>query len=175
MTSLTESSGPADDIQSGKLETDSLFAKAVDSLVPEAQAIPTTIVDSQVCVTQKTETRGNFEAWIVYTSCGSFTVYYSASNVEVGVPTDMNIEYLCNGVVDAGDILNKMGLIKDAQAGDPLQVTIETFTGPKGGAKGEFDNDAGPGTIPFNLALGSCKLFEPVCPSIKCEVTLPTS
>ena len=173
MTSLTESSGPAGDIQNAKLETDSLFAKAVDSLVPEAQANGTTIDDSQVCVTQTSATRGNFEAWVVYTDCVTYTVYYSANNVEVGVPTAMNIEYLCNvQVIDAGDILNKMGLIKDAQASlppPPLLVTIETFTGPKGGSKGEFESSTGTGNIPFDLALGLCKSFPKVC-SNKCEI-----
>lgn len=167
-TSLTESSGPAGDIQSGKLETDSLFAKAVDSLVHEAQAFAT-IGDSQVCVTQTSATRGNFEAWVVYTDCGTETVYYTANNVELGVPTDMNIEHLCNALADAGDILNQMGLIKDSLASLPpmFKVTIETFTGPKGGASGEFDSSTGSGKISFDLALGSCKPFEPQCPKIK--------
>jgi hypothetical protein len=166
MTSLTESSGPAGDIQNAKLETDSLFAKAIDSLVPEAQAIGATILDSQVCVTQTDTNTGKFEAWVVYQECGIYTVYYSASNVKAGVPTEMNIKYLCNEqATDVGDILNKIGLIKDAQAGTESQVTIETFSGSKGGAKGEFDDNESTGIIPFDLALGSCKPFVPQCPN----------
>ena len=164
MTSLTESSGPAD-IQFGGLATGSLFANAADSLVPEAQASVPPIGVTQVCVTQTSATRGNFQAWVVYNDCGTYTVYYTANNVELNVPTVMNTTNLCD-VADAGDLFNQMGLIKDAQA-LPSQylVTIETFTGPKGGAKGEFDSSTGSGKIPFDLALGRCKLFEPQCPT----------
>lgn len=167
-TSLTQSSGPAGDIQTGRLETDSLFANAVNSLVPAAQASIPPIGASQVCVTQTSATRGNFEAWVVYTHCGIFTVYYSANDVELSVPTTMNIEHLCNGDADAGDLLKKMGLIKDAQALADYKVTIETFTGPNGGAKGEFESSGiYGGIIPFDLASGSCQSFIPQCPEIQ--------
>jgi hypothetical protein len=72
-------------------------------------------------------------------------------------------------LIDASNVLNKLGLVNDAMAGGtgPL-VTIETFTGSQGGAVGQFKDALSLATIPFNLNIGDCSEFSINCTKKAC-------
>lgn len=165
-TSLMSSSGEGQVTRAAiDSESDSLLARTISNLIPEARAGAGVSGGIFICVRHVSDTHADFEAMVVYGEVCDFSYRYFASNVPVGNETDMEGENLCDVMVDNGSVLDKLGLIKEANAWigtGGAKLTIETLNGPLGGAKGSFvdiDNNL----FTFDLPREECPGFIPVC------------
>jgi hypothetical protein len=136
-TSLMSSSGEGQVTRAAiDSESDSLLARTISNLIPEARAGAGVSGGIFICVRHLSDTQADFEAMVVYGNDCDFSYRYFASNVPVGNETDMEGENLC--------------------------MTIETLNGPLGGAKGSF-TDIDKNLFTFNLPRAECPGFIPVC------------
>jgi len=93
------------------LESDSIFAQATDTLVPQAQAL-IALENPYVCVTPNAAKDG---ATVKLYVDEPTTVLYEFTDVPLGgSKCDYTFTDFCD--VDAGNLLQDLGLIKDAQA-----------------------------------------------------------
>ena len=163
-TTPTPITGPfagASDNSSGMLDSDSLFAKAADSLIPEAQAggeircnfIPNWYVCVELSDDLKTA------KVTIYSDFGSNTILDSTSytwpsvTVGGGESTDATFNDNVNNCEELNgvNLLDKMGLIKNSHADDVYRCTVVSVNGT---ARGLFDVGVGQGT--FDVGPGTC-------------------
>ena len=137
------------------LESDSLFSQVTDSLVPQAQAGGLPIIDYQnpyVCV--EPNLAGDMATVKLYIDRGDGpqTRLYTFVNVPVKGSKDADSETrLCNDA-DVGDLLNDLGLLKDAHAAQAVTCFLDSVSGV-GAGRCEFQG--GP-TVNFSVSEGSC-------------------
>ena len=127
------------------LESDSIFAQAADTLVPEAQAI--TIVP-YVCV----EPNAAFDKATVKLYNGVPTVLFTFTNVTVGGSSSSYTPSSQCVSTDAGDLFENLGLIKDAHAAPSITCYLDSVTGT---GAGRLVYGGGP-TIDFSVGSGAC-------------------
>lgn len=169
-TSVLGSSGPATLVRvtQNQLDDGSLLANVKDTLLP--QAIADVLVSTsipQVCV-EPVRIGGeqpdvvNVKAMSVRDEKCLISEMLMAGNVPVNpeAQTPMTNSPLC-GFGDAGEWLEQLGLINEAQASAPLTVSVHTLNGPNGGAFG-YINYMGL-LFKFDLARGECPGFTPQC------------
>jgi hypothetical protein len=152
-----------------ELDDGSLLASVKDTLMPQANAGDLMFSRSipQVCV-EPVRIGGdqpdvvNVKAMAVRDEKCLVSEMLMASNVPVNpdVLTPMINSPLCN-FGDAGEWLEQLGLINEAQASYETNVSVHTLDGPNGGAFG-YINYMGL-LFKFNLARGECPGFTPQC------------
>lgn len=137
--------------QVAKLDnSDSMFARLIDTLVPNAQANGT-VVTVSYCVTPTGTDTANFTAF--HSFDGYPFASFSATDVKVGEETSMTGVIVCNA--DAGDWLDSIGLIKDAAASAPqASVLLTSITLPV--ATGYFNIVGEAVQQGFNASPGPC-------------------
>lgn len=178
-TSLLSSSGTGTVI-SGNVQRESgtgdLLADLVGSLVKDAEAlVQIGVVHGipQVCVEHVREGDGtpdvgNFSAMVsyLYGQCRLISYFLSARNVPANpaVDTPLMVSPMCDPA-DNGDLLERLGLVREALAGDGhagASVNLHTLTGPNGGAFG-YLNDGMGNIIQFDLGRANCPGFTAQC------------
>lgn len=122
------SMGPFSGTMMASLDSDSLLARAVDSLVPNAHADNPDYYDFSWCITPDPGgTKATVDILVLHFD-GSDDVceaeLCSAENVPVGVKTNLTCNPACSTDVDAGKWLDNLGLVKEAKASDPASVTL---------------------------------------------------
>jgi len=112
------------------IETDSMFARVLDTLVPQSHAVDLSVFDISWCVTPDSSTAADVYFLLVEQN-QLFAELWSASGVAVGsTPTALEYSWACSNFTDghlssAGEWLNNLGLIRDAKASDPtVEITL---------------------------------------------------
>jgi len=130
------------------LEPESIFAKAADSLIPQADASVYPTIEPYACV----EPNADLDKATVKLFVRA--IQYTFNDVPVGGSNcDPTQTILC--VVDAGELLRDFGLIKDAHAVGPPETIccfVDTVTGVGAGrVEFEFHDN-----VHFNVGPNSC-------------------
>ncbi|MDB4522266.1 hypothetical protein N9100_02525 [Gammaproteobacteria bacterium] len=143
------------------LESDSLFSQINDTLVPQAQAGAIEIIDYQnpyVCVEPNFAGDNATVKLYIDRGEGLQTRLYTFNNVPLDGSKDADSETKLCDAADVGDLLNDLGLLKDAHAAQTVRCFLDSVSGV-GAGRCEFDS--GP-TIDFSVGEGSCN------PTINC-------
>jgi hypothetical protein len=129
------------------LESDTLFSKAADTLVPQAQAI---IIIPYVCV----EPNAAMDKATVKLYDDFPTNLFTFTDVPVGGQSNaFSVTFPCD-TADAGDLLENLGLIKDAHAGVPNVTCFLDSVSGVGAGRLVYD---GGRTIDFSVGPGACE------------------
>lgn len=134
------------------LVPDSLFAKALDTLIPQSHAASALVFDVTWCITPVSATTADVSFLMVEQNI-QFADLWSASGVQVGVTTPLTYSNGCATFANAGNWLNRMGLINDAQASLAVQVTLN---GLNPGDTFRFENFNYAKDFTEQLANGAC-------------------
>lgn len=119
----TTSNGPFSGTLQASLEPDNIFAQAINSLIPEAQARPN--YNLSWCVTPVSATTADVYFLLYFDVISpTWAELWSATGVPVNTVTPLNYSNGCTGFANADEWLNKLGLIRDAQAG-PVPPTVK--------------------------------------------------
>ncbi len=121
-------------------DSDSLFARVVNKLVPEGHA--QTSYDFTYCITPVSDTKANTAVLVTPggDGCSFFAQIFTLDGVEINTgPQVMGLQDLCSSV-SATDWFDSIGLIKDAMAS--VTTTIE-LTNVLGQATGTVNYDGG--------------------------------
>lgn len=149
-TSLGTYSGSA---QQASIGSDSTFARALDSLVPQAHARPP--YELSWCIVDQTKNTADVDFLVTVgsKSASAYTAYrFKQTGVQVGVYTELQPENGCNNKLTW---LDQLGLIKEATAGmgKPPSASVKLYGIKPGDAfKFEWDGE----TWDASLEAGLC-------------------
>ena len=153
------------------LETDSIFAKASDSLIQQAQAGLIISLTPYVCVTPNS----SLDAAKVELYRG--TTRYTFTDVPLGeskCEPDISMK-MCQDDkdVDASSILEGLGLINDAHA-EPPSTYCCFLTSITGTGAGRIESNQFP-TVEFNVNPNTCNPPDPCLPVAGSDIRLKTN
>jgi len=161
------SGGPYSGTLMASLDSGTLLARATDSLVPQAHADNPVSYDVSWCITAVSDTAADVSFLVTKNECGevSDAELCTALAVPVGVRTDLVCNPACKGGANAGEWLNKLGLVKDALASATAFVTL---SGVRPGDTFRFEYL--PGTIDESrtLVAGTCGPTSVTCVKVDC-------
>ena len=157
-TSLRRYSGT----QMASLESDSLLARATDSLVPRAHATDPDY-DVSWCITQLSDTTAEVSFLVTEMACADSLVTgawlcTATGPVTVGVQADLSCVDACETGGNAGEWFKKLGLVKDALASADATVLLNgVYSGDS------FVFTRGSIIINGTLSVGNCGPTSAVC------------
>ena len=139
----------------GMLESDSLIAQAVDSMVPEAAAFLGTYKASW-CIIPVSDTQADV-TFLVHGDLGTPPfAYLDTGTATVGETAVRSQSHGCSNAADAGYWLNHRGLVKEAKATCGANLKL---SGLRPGNSFTFETDCEPVLVSGSLETGSS------CPS----------
>ena len=160
------SGGPYSGTLVATLDSDSMLARAVDGLVSPAYADPPPepIYEVSWCITTVSETAADVQ-FLVTLSYGSgicSAELCSASNVPVGVRTNLPCVDACVSESDAGEWLDELGLVRAAKA-SASATSYVTLSGVRPGNSFRFEDTGKSIDKSDTLQAGDCGPTSVIC------------
>ena len=150
------SRGPFSGTQMASLDSDSLMARATDSLVPQAHAADLNYEVSW-CITPTSDTTAKVRFMVTEDYGDNICdadLWTTETDVKVGELTDLTYSDACsNKGANAGEWLNQFGLVKDARASVSATVLLN---GVATGDSFEFTRTEGSIEVTDTLSAGPC-------------------
>lgn len=148
-------------------DADSLLASAMETVVPQANAV-TTVRDLSWCIEPNADATAANVFFLLTESMGGYichAYFWEKTNVPANATTDLGFQAdACVSLVDAGEWLNNLGLINDAHASGQASVTL-TSLAP--GSSFTFTESGGTPEV-NTLSVGPCGDRTANCQPGKC-------